>query len=255
MWVDSHAHLTMFEPSELEEVVARAVNAGVDTILVPATSPTDLVRVHEIVEEHGATVVGAAGVHPHDADLLDASAKRAIEASLERPGIVAVGEIGLDYYYERSPREDQRQALAWQLDLARAAQLPVVLHNRDSWGDLVTMLRQDAGELRGVCHSFAEGPDEACEAVALGLCVGFSGMLTFKWADRIRQAAGAVPLNRVMVETDSPYLAPVPHRGRRNEPAYVAATGQRLATLREHSIEAVASQTTTVFRELFALNG
>ncbi len=255
MWVDSHAHLTMFEPSELADVLLRAQKNGVQRVLVPATNPRDLPRVREIVDEHPRTVIGAAGIHPHDAKYLDDGAKRLIEAALGDPGIVAVGEIGLDYYYDSSPREDQLKALKWQLDLARSAGLPVVLHNRDSWSDLNAALADQGERLKGVCHSFAEGAEEARAAIGLGLCVGFSGMLTFKWAERIREAARIVPFDRMLVETDSPFLAPVPYRGRRNEPAYVAATGQFLAELRQVDASSVASATTEVFDRLFGSEG
>lgn len=255
MWVDSHAHLTMFKPSELGDVLSRARRNGVQRVLVPATNPSDLPRVREIAEEYPRVVVGAAGIHPHDAECLDDGVKRLIEAALDDPGIVAVGEIGLDYYYDSSPREDQLRALKWQLDLARSAGLPVVLHNRDSWSDLSAALADHGGRLRGVCHSFAEGPDEARAAIGLGLCVGLSGMLTFKWAERIREAARIVPFDRLLVETDSPFLAPVPYRGQRNEPAYVAATGQRLAELRQVDASSVASATTEVFGRLFVSEG
>ena len=254
VWVDSHAHLTMFEPEELPAVVRRAHENGVGTILAPATSPGDLGRVLEIVTEYEA-VVGAAGVHPHDARLLDDGAKRAIQEALAQDGIVAVGEIGLDYYYDNSPREDQRKALEWQLDLALEVDLPVVLHNRESWDDMITVLRHRAGRLRGVCHSFAEGPEEARTAVELGLFLGVSGMVTFKWADRIRKAVRGVPEDRLLVETDSPYLAPIPYRGRRNEPAYVVATGERLAQERETTAVAVEEKTTAAFSSMFAIPG
>jgi TatD DNase family protein len=169
------------------------------------------------------------GVHPHEAAALDGALKGRLEGLAGRPGVVAVGEIGLDYHYLYSPREDQLRALSWQLDLAREAGLPVVLHNRESWPDLEAALASRAGSIRGVCHSFCEGPDEAARVVELGLLVGVSGMVTFGWADRVRAAVRRVGPGRLLVETDSPYLAPVPHRGRRNEPAWVARVGERVA--------------------------
>jgi TatD DNase family protein len=252
-WVDSHAHLTLFPRAEVPAVLARAAEAGVGGVLVPASGPSDLAAVLDLGASLAPRVVVALGVHPHEARALDAALKRTLERSLRRPGVVAVGEIGLDYHYMSSPREDQLEALAWQLDLAGELDLPVILHNRESWADLEAMLAERAGRLRGVCHSFCEGVGEARRVVELGLSVGVSGMVTFGWADHIRQAARAVGAERLLVETDSPYLAPVPHRGRRNEPAYVALVGERLAA--ELSVEPgqLRSATARSFRELFRL--
>jgi len=152
-----------------------------------------------------------------------------------------------------SPREDQLAALEWQLDLALAADLPVVLHNRESWNDLESRLTPRSPVLRGVTHSFTEGPDEAARVVELGLVIGISGMVTFNRGDTIRRMASSVSPDRVMVETDSPYLAPVPHRGRRNEPAFVVEVGKRLAALWSMPLEAVADSSTGVFRKLFGV--
>lgn len=252
IWIDSHAHLTMAEPSEVDAILDRAAAAGVVGVLVPATSPADLDHAVAMAEEHPALVVAAAGLHPHDASRLDAGLKRRIEAALERPGVVAVGEIGLDYHYLNSPAEDQVAALGWQLDLALERGLPVVLHNRESWPDLERELAARAGRLRGVCHSFTEGPVEVSRAVELGLHVGVSGMVTFKAADNIREMARSVPGERLLVETDSPYLAPVPHRGRTNEPAWVALVGRKAAEVRGEDADGLARATCASFRELFS---
>ncbi len=252
-WIDSHAHLTMADPAEVDGLLERARAAGVGGVLVPATGSDDLDRTMGLAEDHANRLVAAVGLHPHDASRLDAGLKRRLEAGLERPGVVAIGEIGLDYHYLNSPREDQLAALAWQLDLALAADRPVVLHNRDSWHDLEPALAMRAGPLRGVCHSFTEGPPRVRRAVELGLFVGVSGMVTFKTAANIREMALAVPDHRLLVETDSPYLAPVPHRGRTNEPAFVALVGEKLAELREVPAAQLAEQTTENFRRLFAL--
>ena len=179
--------------------------------------------------------------------------KRSIQEALERDGVVAVGEIGLDYHYLRSPREDQLAAFEWQLDMAVEAGMPVVIHNRDSWRDLEALLTARGGRLRGVCHSFTEGPDEARRVIELGLMVGISGMVTFKAADNIRSMVVAVDPDHLLVETDSPYLAPVPHRGRRNEPGYVVETGRRVAQELRQSVAAVAEATSENFRRLFGV--
>jgi TatD DNase family protein len=253
-WIDSHAHLTMFEPDEVQDVLERAVESGVGGVLVPATNSEDLERTADLAAASPGRLVGAAGVHPHDASSLDGVLKRRVEEALSRDVIVAVGELGLDYHYMNSPREDQLRALEWQLDLALEFDLPVVIHNRDSWIDLERLLAARAGRLRGVCHSFTEGPEEALRVVALGLLVGISGMVTFKKADNIRRMVAALGPDDVMVETDSPFLAPMPHRGRRNEPAYVVHVGRRLAEEWEAEPSVLAAATTANFRRLFAVD-
>ena len=252
LWIDSHAHLTMFEEGEVAEVLQRAADQGVGGVLVPATGPDDLDRATGLAAEWPGRLLAAAGVHPHDASTLDGAGKGRLERALAEPGVVAVGEIGLDYHYLRSPREDQLRALDWQLELAIAAGLPVVLHNRESWSDLEPRLARYRGRLRGVCHSFTEGPAEAGRVVELGLLVGVSGMVTFKAAHNIRELAGALSPSQVLVETDSPYLAPVPHRGRRNEPGYVVHVGAALAALWGIPEAEVAAASTHSFRELFS---
>ncbi len=168
--------------------------------------------------------------------------------------MVAVGEIGLDYHYMNSPREDQLAALEWQLDFALESGMPVVLHNRESWLDLESRLSARAGRLRGICHSFTEGPNEALRVVEMGLMVGISGMVTFKGADNIREMAAVLEPEVVLVETDSPFLAPVPHRGERNEPSYVQLVGQKLAEVWDKPAEVIASTSTLGFRTLFGLD-
>ncbi len=250
-WIDSHAHLTMFEADEISEVLDRAFAAGVVGVLVPATGADDLDVAISLAQDFSSCVVAAAGVHPHDAASLDDGLKRRIEAALEEPGVVAVGEIGLDYHYMNSPREDQLSALEWQLALAAEARLPVILHNRESWSDLETVLEGHRGALRGVCHSFTEGPREALRVIELGLSIGISGMVTFKAADNIREMAAVLRPENVLVETDSPFLAPVPHRGKRNEPSYVTEVGHQLAKEWKKPAVEIASISSAGFRNLF----
>ncbi len=252
-WIDSHAHLTMFESTEIGEVLNRALDAGVGGVLVPATNGDDLDLALELALEWPGRIVAAAGVHPHDASSLDDAMKRRLERAMSATGVVAVGEIGLDYHYMNSPRDDQVRALAWQLDLALELGRPVVLHNRESWSDLEPLLGSRSPALRGVCHSFAEGPDEALRVVDLGLVVGLSGMVTFKQAHNIREMAAVLGPDSVMVETDSPFLAPVPHRGQRNEPAFVIEVGIGLARQWGVPVEEVSTATTKNFRMLFGI--
>ena len=255
IWIDSHAHLTMFAAHEIDEVLQRAAAVGVRGVLVPATSPDDLDTAVALAADRPDSVVAAAGIHPHDAARLDGGAKRRIELAIAADHVVAVGENGLDYHYLNSPREDQIAALRWQLDLALEAGLPVVLHNRESWHDLEPELASRSPRLAGVAHSFAEGPEEALRVVELGLRVGISGMVTFKNADNIREMAQPLTAASVMVETDSPFLAPVPHRGERNEPAFVVEVGRKLAELWSLEYAELAAESSAVFRELLGLTG
>lgn len=248
--IDSHAHLAMFERDERAAVLDRAAAAGVTRVLAPATGPDDLDEVAEMAAAFPGRVVVALGFHPHEARHLGPDAKRRLELLLAGPGVVAVGEIGLDYYYDHSTHEEQHRALAWQLGLARELDLPVVLHHRDAWADFLAALDAAPG-VRGVAHSFTEGAAGAAEMVRRGLYVGISGMVTFPRGDNIREAARAVPGDRLLVETDSPFLAPVPYRGKRNEPAWVRQVAERVAAERSVAISVIELATEANFAELF----
>ncbi|HQT95608.1 MAG: hypothetical protein B7Z61_11220 [Acidobacteria bacterium 37-71-11] len=248
--IDSHAHLAMLEPDVRRDVLARADDAGVTAILVPATGREDLDAVAELAGAGEGRIVGALGFHPHEASRCDAAWKRRLEALLESPGIVAVGEVGLDYHYDLSPREDQRRVLAWQLDLARERGLPVVLHHREAWQDFLAALDAAPG-VRGVAHSFTEGAAGVEEMSRRGLFIGISGMVTFPKGKNIREAALAVPSGRLLLETDTPYLAPVPHRGKPNEPAYVRLVLEQTARTRGTDATVLEAETDAAFAELF----
>ncbi len=248
--IDSHAHLAMLPADERRAVLDRAGAAGVRTILVPATGREDIDAVAEMAGLGEGRTPGAVGFHPHEASACDASWKRRVEQLLESPGVVAIGEIGLDYHYDLSPREDQRRVLAWHLGLARERGLPVVLHHREAWQDFLAALDTIPG-VRGVAHSFTEGADGVEEMTRRGLLVGISGMVTFPKGDNIRDAARAVPRGTLLLETDSPYLAPVPHRGKRNEPAYVRLVLTEVARVREMDATELERETDAAFEELF----
>jgi TatD DNase family protein len=215
--------------------------------------PPDLecgVRLAEAYEDMWATV----GVHPHDAAKAQPETFERLRELLQHPKVVALGEIGLDYHYDFSPREVQREVFRCQVQLAIEAGKPVVIHTREAWANTLEVLR-DEGADAGVMHCFSEGPEEAAEALALGFHLGIGGVLTFPKADRVREAARSTPEDRLLVETDAPYLAPVPHRGKRNEPAFVVATLARLAELRGMETVRLAEATTRNFERLFALEG
>jgi len=252
--VDSHVHLddAKFD-GDREETIERARAAGVEVMLAIGTGdgPPDLeaaIRLADRFECIYATI----GVHPHDASKATAETWTRMGALAAHPKVVAVGEIGLDYHYEFSPRETQRAAFERQLELAAEWGKPVVIHTREAWDDTLEILRAH-WQGGGIMHCFTGDEAQARQALDLGFHLSFGGVLTFPKADGVRQAARLAPADRLLVETDCPYLAPVPHRGKRNEPAWVKETAQRLAEVRGCSLEAVAEATAKNFaRLLFA---
>ncbi len=267
-YADSHGHLTMVfgggdmkgaprapRPDEMKLLVTRARDAGVTRILVPATDPDDQRRAVDAAEAFDG-VYAAVGFHPHEAKAFDEDRDlRLFDELCRSKKVVAVGEIGLDYHYDHSPRDVQKRVVAAQLGFARSKGLPVLLHNRLSEADLLPILEAEypgsPGELRGVFHSFCADVATGERALALGYLVSFSGMLTFKAADNVREAAEALPLASTLIETDAPYLAPVPHRGKPNEPSFLPRTAAALAEVKRVSVEEVARVTTDNFKRLF----
>ena len=252
MICDSHGHLQMLPEGERGEAIARARDAGVGKILVPGTTLEDSRLAVEVAEAHEG-VVAAVGIHPHEAKDFDDRVLRVFEDLLRSSRAVAVGEIGLDFHYDHSPRPAQLRALNAQLAFAAERGVPVLLHNRQSGAEMMEALealprRRDPG----VFHSFTEDAAYGEKAIALGYRISFSGMITFKAAENIRAAARALPLASMLVETDAPFLAPEPYRGKRCEPAYVVETARRLAAVKETSVEEVAAATTSNFDALFA---
>jgi TatD DNase family protein len=265
--VDSHCHVTASEFDEdRDAVLARARAAGVDLLVAIGSGYgiEDAERAAELAQgapEPGAAgpaVVATAGVHPHDAQLWDPAAADVIARCLQKPGVVAVGECGLDYWYEHSPREIQRRALADQLALADEHDLPVSLHVRDRGDDAYRELMElwkseGGGRLRGVLHCYTHTEAYARHAIDEGLYVSFSGILTFKNDRGLRDVAAALPLDRLLVETDAPLLAPQGFRGKRNEPARVVQVGEVLAAAQRRTLEDVAEATAANARALFGL--
>ncbi len=264
---DSHGHLTMVfgegargpsrPPSrrELAGLLSRARDAGVTRILVPGTTRSDSSLAVEIAEGHDG-VFAAVGIHPHEAkDFEEEKDLSLFERLVSSPKVVAVGEIGLDYHYDHSPRDAQVRALSAQLRFARERNLPVLLHNRESERDLIAILEKfspgSPSDLLGVLHSFCADEETGRRAIGLGYLVSFSGMITFRAADNVRAAAAALPLESMLIETDAPYLAPAPWRGRPNEPSFLPNTAARLAEVKGVSPEEVAASTTANFQRLF----
>ena len=252
--IDTHCHLSdgRFD-ADRDAVIARALAAGVDRIVaVGGGGPIELSEAAAELAASRPFLRATAGIHPHDARSYDDATERRIEALLDRPEVVAVGETGLDYYYEHSPRREQRRSLARQLALSRARDLPIVLHCRDAEHDLREVLDAEApGTLSGVVHCFTGRYEDARWYIDKGLLVSFTGILTFKKADALREVARRLPLDRLMIETDSPYLAPVPNRGKRNEPAFVVEVAKALAELHAKTIPEVAEVTSRNAESLF----
>jgi TatD DNase family protein len=259
MYVDSHAHIDGEEfDADRDEVVARAREAGVRAILNVGTGDPhggDLERAVELAERY-AGVYAAVGVHPHDARLYDEAAERRLLGILKGGGrVVALGEIGLDFHYDNSPREVQREVFARQLNLARELGLPVIIHSREADDETVEILRGVyAGAPRGgVMHCFGGGGRMAGAVLELGFYISFAGNVTFKKAENLREVAQIVPAGRLLVETDCPFMAPVPLRGRRNEPAFVVETARFVAGLRGVEPEELGRTTSENFSRLFGV--
>ncbi len=254
MLVDSHAHLDdpRFE-DDRDAVLERAQKAGVGTILTigNGTGPDDMGCGLPFAEAYD-WIYTSVGVHPHDAARVESRHYELMKELVRRPRVLAIGETGLDYYYENSPRDVQRGVFRKQIELAREAELPLIVHTRDADEDTIQILEDEQPD-RGVIHCFTGGAALADCALDLGFMISFSGIVTFNRADSIQSIAARVPEDRILVETDCPYLAPVPHRGDRNEPSFVRDTAQKLATLRGVTAEEIENQTSQNFQKLFGL--
>jgi TatD DNase family protein len=255
MLVDSHCHLQHFALDERRRVVERARERGVGGFLVPA------VRLEEAEDllafcAQEENVWCALGVHPHDAGSWDDEHPRRLRELLDHPRAVAVGECGLDFYYDHAPRDVQERVFRAQLEIALELDLPVVVHNRDSNEAMVAVVTDPSYEnLRADFHSFAGGLDMARALLPLATVFGVSGMVTFPKAENVREVLPEIPRHRLLVETDTPYLAPVPHRGRRNEPAYVVEVAERLAAELGLAPAELAALTTHNFFDFFRQAG
>jgi TatD DNase family protein len=264
IFVDSHAHLETerFE-ADREQVIARAREAGIETILAigSGTGPGSLDCAIRLAEQHDF-IYATIGIHPHEAKLARDADFEEMAQLATRPKVIAWGEIGLDYFYDHSPRDIQQQVFLRQLEMAQAARLPIVIHCRpsdgtdDAWEDCLTLLRERwAGNgLGGILHCFTGTMAHATRALDMGFMISFAGNVTFPKAQPIRDAAKQVPLDRMLIETDSPFLAPVPHRGKRNEPSFVKETARQIGEIRGQSMEDIGFQTANNFYRFFSLH-
>lgn len=237
-WIDDHCHLEL-DPDRAAAQVAAAAEAGVERLITVGCDVAQSAAYVDAARRHPGVVWATAGVHPHDAS----GGTGGLEALLVEPEIVAVGECGLDYFYERSPRDVQREVFVEQIHMAKAHDLALVIHTRDAWDDTFAVLEAEGVPDRTVFHCFTGGPDEARRCLDLGAVLSFSGIVTFPTAPELREAAALCPVERLLVETDSPYLAPVPHRGKRNTPAWVTVVGEALATAKGVAPEVIAEAT------------
>ena len=252
--VDTHSHLHRQEfDADRDEVIARAVESGVRILLDPATDLASNQTVIALSRRHPA-VYAAIGLHPHDAGELTPAVLDELRLLAQQPKVVAIGEIGLDYYRDLTPRDIQKEVFKKFLLLGRELKLPVIIHCREAYSDLFPILRECLEvPMRGLLHCFAGDAAVAEEAVRLGLFISFAGNLTFPKAENLRDVAKTVPLDRVVLETDAPFLAPQAYRGKRNEPAYMVHLAQTWAELRNLAPEDVAKQTTANACRLFGI--
>jgi TatD DNase family protein len=264
IFIDSHAHLEMEQfNADRDVMLQRARDAGIETILAigSGTGPGSLDCAIQLAEQHDF-IYATIGIHPHEAKLASDADFEEMAQLAKRPKVMAWGEIGLDYFYDHSPRDLQQQVFLRQLGLAQEAKLPIVIHCRpsdnsdDAWDDCLGLLSQHwAGSgLGGILHCFTGSWTHAERALDMGFMISFAGNVTFPKAQQIREAAKRVPLDRMLIETDSPFLAPVPHRGKRNEPSFVKETARQLAELRGLSTEEIGLQTAKNFYRFFSLH-
>jgi len=258
MFIDSHAHIdgTEFD-ADREDVIERAHAAGISLILNVGTGDPHsgaFERAVELGEAHD-NIYTAIGTHPHDARLYDDAAEEKIKNLIDNEHVIAWGEIGLDFHYDNSPRDVQIEVFKRQLRAARDCDLPVVIHTREAEAETIDILQSEyeGAQRRGVFHCFSGSRELAQRAIEIGFMISFSGIVTFKKADELRAVAKQVPLDRLLIETDCPYLTPIPYRGKRNEPAYVVEVARCLATLHEMNIEDMARITTENFNRFFGL--
>ncbi len=252
--VDHHCHLDFPDfAAELDAVVARALAGGVGLMVTISTRVVRFPQLLALAERY-PNVVCSVGTHPHNAhEELDVTAERLVDRA-RHPKVVAIGEAGLDYHYDKSPRDAQRAGFLTHIAAARISQLPLIIHSREADNDMGDMLEAESakGAFPFVLHCFTGGPRLAARAIALGGYVSASGVITFKTSEALRATFAAVPLDRLLVETDAPYLAPMPHRGKRNEPAFVVHTAAKLAEVKGVDAVEIAGITTENFFRLYA---
>jgi TatD DNase family protein len=252
--IDSHCHLDSADfDDDRDAVIDRALAAGIEHMMAIGTGngPPDLEAGLRLADKHPA-FYATIGIHPHDASKAGRDDFKHLTDLLSHSKVLAIGEIGLDYHYDFSPRDIQKSAFIEQLEIAAQARKPIVIHTREAWDDTLALLEQHwtPHGIGGIMHCFSGGPEEARRAIELGFYLSFGGIVTFPKALTVQEAAKSAPRDRILLETDAPYLAPVPRRGKRNEPALMVHTARKLAELRGESYEEICATTTANFRRL-----
>ncbi|WP_020593556.1 TatD family hydrolase [Kiloniella laminariae] len=254
MIVDSHCHLDYFlRDGDLEETLDRARNAGIGCMVTIGTKISTFETIQSIAEAHD-DIYCTVGVHPHEAGTEGLSSPDILIEKAQHAKVIGLGESGLDYYYDHAPRAEQAISFRAHIAAARETGLPLVVHTRDADDDTVSIMRDEyeKGAYPALIHCFTAGPDLARAALEMGFYISLSGVITFKSAEEIRQTVAEAPLDRLLIETDSPYLAPIPFRGKRNEPAYVRHTAEALANVKNVSLSQIHTATTDNFYRLFS---
>ncbi len=254
LYVDSHCHVDMPQfDADRDGVIARARDAGVETMLVVGGVDAENGHRRALKVADALGFRASAGVHPHEARLATEATYDELRGLARDGRIVALGELGLDFHYDHSPRDVQREVFRRQVRLAREVGLPIIIHTREADGETAALLEDErAGEVGGVIHCFTGGHELADRALALGFHVSFSGIVAFPRAEVIQEVARKVPLDRLLIETDAPFLAPPPHRGKRNEPAFVVEVARKVAVLRGTTPDAIGAAARANFERLFA---
>ncbi|TYS83865.1 TatD family hydrolase [Rossellomorea aquimaris] len=255
MLFDTHVHLNAEQFDEdLEEVISRAREAGVEKMVVVGFDRPTINRAMELIEQY-EFLYASIGWHPVDAIDMKDEDLAWIEELSNHPKVVAIGEMGLDYHWDKSPKDVQKEVFRKQIHLAKKVKLPIIIHNRDATQDIVDILREEgAEEVGGIMHCFSGSPEIAQECVDMNFYISLGGPVTFKNAKKPKEVAKEIPLEKLLIETDCPYLAPHPNRGKRNEPAYVKLVAEQIAELKEITLEEVENITTKNAKKLFNIN-
>lgn len=255
MFIDTHVHLNADQyETDVEEVIERALAAGVSKMVVVGFDHKTIKKAMELTERY-PFIYAVVGWHPVDAIDCTEEDLKWIESLAAHPKVVGIGETGLDYHWDKSPKDIQQEVFRKQIQLAKKVKLPIIIHNRDATGDVVRILQEEeAKEVGGIMHCFSGSVETARQCIDMNFLISLGGPVTFKNAKMPKQVAADIPLEKLLIETDAPYLAPHPYRGKRNEPAYVPLVAEEIASIKELSIEEVASMTTKNALALFKIN-
>ncbi|AZV61879.1 TatD family hydrolase [Peribacillus frigoritolerans] len=255
MLFDTHVHVNAEQFNEdLEDVIERAKEAGVDNMVVVGFDRPTIIRAMELIETYDF-MYAAVGWHPVDAIDMTEDDLQWIEELSHHPKVVAIGEMGLDYHWDKSPKDVQMEVFRKQIRLAKKVGLPIIIHNREATADIVNILKEEeASRVGGIMHCFSGSAETALECINMNFYISLGGPVTFKNAKKPKEVAAAVPLDRLLIETDCPYLAPHPYRGKRNEPSYVKLVAEQIAEIKQLTIEEVSQATTENAKKLFGIN-